>query len=158
MAIVIRKKVPLNPSPVVPEAAPEQPRKPLIIRKQVDHPAPERRAKKTFSKPLDNLCQAALTCGPGAAVSWWLMASYAYYIHDISLLSDELYDSLAGLLKDRWSEIQHPHKHLITAEHLAAGSLFDLKEQDYPLMTRNAAAHLVYHEWGQSLKVEMSFQ
>ena len=99
-------------------------------------------------RPLDNLCRAALSVGHGAAVSWFLMASYLYYVHDKSLLTDDMYDDLGKTLKAHYSSIKHQHKHLITQKHLEMGSMFDLRERDYPLMVRHAAAHLARHDWG----------
>jgi hypothetical protein len=43
---------------------------------------------------------------------------------------------------------------LITPQHLKAGSLFDLKPEDYPLMCRAGAAHLVKGVWGLSLQIK----
>ena len=47
-------------------------------------------------------------------LSWWLMASYAYYELLNPIMLDEEFDELTKLLKDKWDEVDHPHKELIT--------------------------------------------
>ena len=46
-------------------------------------------------------------------VAWWLMASYAYYELNQSLLQDETFDWLGRYIKDNWEGIEHPNKRLI---------------------------------------------
>ena len=44
----------------------------------------------------------ALECfekAPNSRVSWWLMASYGYYLYNRSILSDELFDATGKWLK-----------------------------------------------------------
>ena len=139
MPIIIKRK---------PKVAPPQP----VV---VTPPAPK--AKPTARKSgrvLDGMCKVAIKMAPMSIVPWWLMASYLYYVHDLSLLSDALYDQLAKDMLASWGDIKHPHKHMITPDHLKAGSLFSLKEEDYPLMTRYAAAQLAKGEWGIIVEVK----
>lgn len=82
------------------------------------------------------------------------MASYLYYIHDMSLLSDGLYDQMARDLQDDWDVVRHPHKHLITEGDLSAGSMYRLKASDYPGTVRYAARHLIRGEWGVDIDCE----
>lgn len=77
--------------------------------------------------------------GPNLLVPWFLMASYLYYVRDISLFSDEFYDKLCGQLLDRWDEIEHPHKYLIDPFALSAGTGYYIKEDEYPGMCKGAA-------------------
>lgn len=76
-------------------------------------------------------------------VPWVLMASYLYYCKDESLFSDEYYDQLTKELLLKWDEVEHSHKKLITKDDLMAGSLYKLKEKDYPSMCKGAAHHLM---------------
>lgn len=46
-------------------------------------------------------------------VAWWLMASYAYYALNRSLLSDETFDWIGRHIKANWVSIKHPNKRLI---------------------------------------------
>ena len=101
---------------------------------------------------LDEECLAVVTRLPNAAIPWWLMASYLYYHHDVSLLSDGLYDQLAKAMLEAWDELEHRHKHLITIDDLKAGSLYRLKLEDYPGMTKGGARHLVMSK--MDLKVQ----
>lgn len=95
-------------------------------------------------KNRDRLCLRALTSGPGAAIHWILMASYGYYHLDESLLSDTLYDQLFQIVeKNREALADHPHLKFITPESCAAGSLFDLKVDEYPSMAKDACEHLI---------------
>ena len=163
MAIIIKKKAKVEaPEPVV---EPPKPKKKLVLRK----PAPQApveeppelvvrfpRKKTPTNKIMDGMCRAAIKSAPMSIVPWWLMASYLYYVHDLSMLSDGLYDELAKDMLKRWDDIKHPHKRLITKDALQAGSLYTLKEEDYPLMTRCAARHLVQHEWGMNIDVQVA--
>lgn len=142
MAIIIRKK----PKVAVPEPIVEPPK--LIV------PFKKDARPKTSMKPMDGMCRAAIKGAPMSIVPWWLMASYLYYIHDMSMLTDALYDELAKDMLARWGDIKHPHKRLITTDALKAGSLYMLKEDDYPMMTRSAAQHLVRGEWGINVDVK----
>lgn len=142
MAIIIKKK------PRVP--APE----PVVEPSQLSAPFSKAKPKKAPGRAMDGMCRTAIKGAPMSIVPWWLMASYLYYTHDLSVLSDALYDELAKDMLARWDDIRHPHKRLITVDHLEAGSLFSLKEDDYPMLTRNAAAHLVKGEWGMNIDVK----
>jgi hypothetical protein len=99
-------------------------------------------------KALDSTCRGATAPAPSNAVSWVLMASYMYYVHSESLISDALFDELIQGLKKNWDQIEHRHKHLIKRDALDTGSLFYLKAGDYPSLVRHAARHLVFQEWG----------
>ena len=116
--------------------------------KNLPEPAPVKKVKKSPGKVLDGMCRHVMSTCPNGVIPWWMIASYLYYIHDISLLSDGLYDEMARDMLDRWDTLEHQHKHLITPEDLKMGSLFRLKAEDYPGMTKGAAAHLVNTEWG----------
>lgn len=130
----------------------------IVIRKKAKAPIPEplvapEPPKKRLGRVLDGECKLVLARFPNAVVAWWLMASYAYYIHDMPILSDGLYDELAKDMLSRWDEIEHPHKHLITEDHLRAGSLYDVPASKYPTMTKGAASHLIKSAWGVSIRL-----
>jgi len=69
----------------------------------------------------------------------FLMASYAYYIKDYSLMTDSEYDHLSRGLMENWDKFNHQHKHLVTPGDLKAGTLFSLNKDNYPLMVIAAA-------------------
>ena len=75
-------------------------------------------------------------------VQWYLILSYAYYIEDESLVSDSEYDALCIRLLDKFDEIEHHHKHLISKDDLEAGTGFTLARRDYPSIVIGAAQHL----------------
>ncbi len=89
----------------------------------------------------DSRCIRITDQNPSMLVPWWLMASFLYYHEDISLLSDELFDAISETLKDKYDELDHPHKHLIQKEFTKSG--FYLKYEDYPGMCKGGAKHLV---------------
>ncbi len=64
-----------------------------------------------------------------------------YHVHDTPIISDVLFDRLAKVMQASCDDITHQHKRLITLAHLKAGSLFDLKPEDDPLMCR-AGLHI----------------
>lgn len=87
---------------------------------------------------FDRLCRQAQGCGPNAAVSWWMMSCYAYYVEDDPILSDGLFDELCATIKKNWKKITHVHKRFIEKE--AVGSGFYVKE--YPASVVGAVRHL----------------
>jgi hypothetical protein len=55
-------------------------------------------------------------------VPWYLMASYAYYKDDDPIFSDSFFDNMGRTMYDRWDDIEHFHKDLITKSDLKAGT------------------------------------
>jgi len=92
---------------------------------------------------LDSMCIEALQKAPHAAIPWYLMSSYTYYCLNRPLLSDGFYDHLGRTMLQNWEFFQHVHKHLITPDDLAAGTLHRLRAPDYPPMCRSAAESLL---------------
>jgi len=71
---------------------------------------------------------------PNSMLSWWLMASYAYYDLHNPIMLDEEFDELTRFLKDRWDEVDHPHKGLVTESHLSATTGYDIH---YPTIVKH---------------------
>jgi len=91
----------------------------------------------------DQDCRQIITDTPPASVAWWLMASYLYYHEDQPILSDAMFDELTHFLIERWDDVEHPHKHLISAQDLAAGSGFAISKDHYPAIVIGAAQRLM---------------
>lgn len=74
-------------------------------------------------------------------VSWYLISSYIYYCRPWcqSPMTDEDFDKMCTVLLDNFDNITHPHKYLIDKESLKAGTGFNLKEEDYPLIVKHSA-------------------
>jgi hypothetical protein len=79
---------------------------------------------------------------PAQLVTFYLMASYLYYHHDMQLMSDSEYDRVCVRLNKEWDSITHPHKKYIDREALGATTGYHMRELDYPLMARGAAIRL----------------
>lgn len=94
---------------------------------------------------LDEYCLERINNSPDAAVSWYLMSAYGYYVKDYPIISDGMFDKLANIILDNYKKIKHPHKKLISEEDLKAGTLL-LKEEDYPDMCKSAYTRLVREE------------
>lgn len=95
-------------------------------------------------KPLDGMYAAVRSrCSANASVSWFLMASYAYYVLNQSIVTDDCYDGMAKDILASWGTLTHQHRHLISLEDLKAGTLFALKASDYPMMTVYAVRRLL---------------
>jgi hypothetical protein len=109
--------------------------------------------RKAAGEVMDGEAMQIIANAPNAIVGWWLMASYLYYVHHESLLSDACYDDMARVIKASWDKLTHPHKHLITRHDLEAGTLYALKPEDYPLMTRAAAKACVKASWGLLIEI-----
>lgn len=87
------------------------------------------------------------------AFQMFLVASYAYYLRHVSLMSDESYDKIAKALLTNWDTFEHQHKYLVTKEDLQAGTLYALKAKDYPLIIRTCAElRIRKHEAAQQRK------
>ena len=71
-------------------------------------------------------------------VPWYLMASYAYYKKDEPILSDAFFDAMGKTMLERWDDINHFHKHLITVDDLRAGTYLG----DYPSIIEGAIEEL----------------
>lgn len=93
---------------------------------------------------LDDEMRKSYKRSINTVVPWLLMASYLYYLRPehVPILSDCTFDRACEWLYDNWEVVEHRHKHLITKEDLAAGSLYALKENEYPLITKNTAVQL----------------
>lgn len=72
---------------------------------------------------------------PNKLISWFMIASYAYYHLDLNVMSDYDFDYLVKRIIENWENIDHPHKKLIKKSNLDAGSGYDI---DFPLMVRGA--------------------
>jgi hypothetical protein len=92
---------------------------------------------------LDKKAQEFIAVKPNLMVPWFLMASYLYYHENESMFSDEYYDALSKELLLKWDQVEHSHKHLIDVDDLMAGSMYRLKELDYPSMCRASALFLM---------------
>jgi hypothetical protein len=82
---------------------------------------------------------------PGLLVSFYMMASYGYYVRNFSIIYDEDYDQLCVEILERFDSIDHPHKHLIEVESLKAGTGYALQ---YPERVINAYEMLVREFFG----------
>ncbi len=79
---------------------------------------------------------------PNGLAIWYLLCSYAYYHLDTSLLSDETYDALCKELIEQFPDVTHHHAKLIDLEALKAGTGFQMKISQYPMIVRTTAAML----------------
>lgn len=92
----------------------------------------------------ETMCIKAITKHPGSAVAWYLICSYLYYIRNISIVSDTFFDTwIVKQLQKHWDKIEHPHKKIIGESCDDIFSAYQIKEKDYPLMTKLAAGDLV---------------
>lgn len=83
---------------------------------------------------LDKTCLEVTSKNANMLVPWYLMAAYAYYVKDDSIISDSVFDGLAKSMLDHWNTIEHYHKHLITKEQLEAGTYLG----EYPSIIEGA--------------------
>lgn len=90
--------------------------------------------------------QAARECFKNSCntvISWFLSSSYAYHCRYVSLLSDEVYDNMSVYILNHYDILEHRHKHLITKDMLRAGTAYNLRVEDYPLIVRCSAEELI---------------
>jgi hypothetical protein len=72
-------------------------------------------------------------------VPWYLMAAYAYYKQDEPILTDAFFDAMGKTMLERWDDINHYHKHLITVDDLQAGTYLG----DYPSIVKGALEEML---------------
>ena len=90
--------------------------------------------------------QAARECfknSPNTVISWILSASYCYYCRHTSLLSDDVFDKMCLYALNNYDTLKHRHKHLITKGMLKAGTAYNLRVEDYPLIVRCSAEEMI---------------
>ena len=80
---------------------------------------------------------------PNMLVPYYLMYSYAYYKENESLISDTEYDDICKQIIDKWDNITHWHKSLLTLDALKAGTGYDI---EYPNRVISAAKTLIEKE------------
>lgn len=85
---------------------------------------------------LDQMARDSFRSSPNTAISWYLIASYAYYCRFESIFSDETYDKMCKYILDNYDKLEHINKDLVKKESLVAGTAFQLKMEDYPLRVR----------------------
>ena len=91
---------------------------------------------------LDGLCRAAVSRSINLAVPWFLCTSILYYRQNVSVISDDTFDTLCKDLLAHWPTVSHPHKHFITEDDLRAGSGFALPYNQLPQRIYYAAEAL----------------
>jgi hypothetical protein len=84
------------------------------------------------------MCIDTVDVNINMTVPWYLMASYAYYVEDNPILSDEYFDRISQKMIKNWSAIDHMHKHLINLDMLEAGTYLG----EYPSMVKGALAEI----------------
>lgn len=77
----------------------------------------------------------------GLKLQHYLMASYLYYIHDMSMLDDSVYDGYCKDLLEQYDTFEHQHKYLLDKEELACGSGYRVA-YTVPLRVKSAAMYL----------------
>ena len=91
------------------------------------------------------LAEQVIATDPNMLVPWYLIASYAYYVLDESILTDAYYDMICFLLMEELDavNIDHPHAQLCDMESLSAGTGYHLSEDQYPSITVHVAEGFV---------------
>lgn len=73
---------------------------------------------------------------PNHLIPYYLMSCYLYYVEDSPAITDSEFDELSKKVLERWDEITHYHKDLITKEDLEAGTGYAIQ---YPLIVQSSA-------------------
>lgn len=104
--------------------------------------------ERTNIRAVEAECLRLTTRHPALLVPWYLMASFAYYIQDDPILTDDGYDDLCMQLQHTWPRVKHRHKHIIDRDALDAGTGHYLAAGDYPAIVVGALRDLrsVYAE------------
>ena len=78
----------------------------------------------------------------------FLAACYAYYVLHVSVMPDEQFDRLAKELLERYDEWDAPEKAFVGRADLAAGTLYGLAAEGYPVRAREAGRY-----WASQVKI-----
>ncbi len=97
--------------------------------------------------PLDGKLKALVRRNINLGVPIYLSAAWAYYHMDKNFMSDTASDWMARELLKAWPTVAHRHKHLITEDELAAGTL-RLAKDKYPEIVKGSAEFLLWHHQG----------
>ena len=76
---------------------------------------------------------------PNMLVPYYLMFSYLYYEKNVSLIEDTEFDKLCQTLLEKYDNVEHMHKHLVSKEALTAGTGYDIV---YTNMIKDSAIKL----------------
>jgi len=71
---------------------------------------------------LDEECLDCCDLNLNMLVPWYLMASYAYYVEDNPILTDQVFDRLGRKMLNHWEDIDHFHKDRLSKDMLEAGT------------------------------------
>lgn len=99
----------------------------------------KRKCRKWTLATVDDQVQELVENGLISPVAWWLMASYAYYKCNISLLKDETFDWLGSWIKHNWTTIKHPNKRLIKKD----GTFTGYYVKNYPTRVKCATWQMI---------------
>jgi NAD-dependent DNA ligase len=72
------------------------------------------------------------------AVSYYIMAAYAYYKEDEPIISDSTFDKLSTFILENYDAITHPHKTYLDRDTLEAGTYLG----EYPRLAIDSLHHL----------------
>ena len=67
------------------------------------------------------------------------MFSFLYYEKDINLIEDTEFDQMCKTLLDKYDDLEHMHKHLVSKSDLTAGTGYGIK---YTEMIKQSAMKL----------------
>lgn len=87
----------------------------------------------------DYACRTAFKGNPSTTISWFLTSSFCYYVHDESLLSDDVFDRMCKYMLENWDKLEHQHKYLITEDDLRAASGFAIHPSKYPTIVQSSS-------------------
>lgn len=103
--------------------------------------------EKFFEKKLyhDEYAEALFKRNSNMLVPWYLMASYAYYILNKTIISDACFDKIGKQLAKNWRITEHRHKYLLgkIADSKSFNTGFDLPFNEFPEMIKGATLKLL---------------
>lgn len=79
------------------------------------------------------------------AITWILMASYAYYLRDTTIMSDEYYDTLFWWLQPRLGNVWKGWENRVALipKNAEKSSLYMLTDDDYPTRIKDQCDHFL---------------
>ena len=95
--------------------------------------------------PIQTYMETKVTESANMLVPFYLMASYAYYVQDNPIITDQYFDHIGTLLLVKYDQIEHRHKDLITVDMLRAGTYLG----EYPSIVEGATNDLRLHYGGK---------
>lgn len=101
---------------------------------------------------LIDVARKRVKLNKNTVLDYILIASYAYYIRYESLFDDTDFDKICSYALKEYDNLTSNYKNIVTRDCLNAGSLYNLKIDDYPPLLIYVAEEIIRHNHMEKTK------